>query len=122
MTRAPGTASVLLLALLASLGAAAVADAAAYAPGELLVKYRASASRARRAATESALAMRPLETLSSIGVVRMRLADGADVEETARRLSADPAIEYAEPDYEIRVASVPNDSLFDRMWNLHNTG
>lgn len=44
----------------------------------------------------------------------------AEVEALARRLSADPQVEYAEPDRIMRPLLTPNDSLYSEQWNFHS--
>jgi serine protease len=43
----------------------------------------------------------------------------ADVEAIARRLSADPEVEYAEADRPARPHLVPNDTLYGSQWHYH---
>jgi len=45
----------------------------------------------------------------------------ADVELIARRLAADPAVEYAEPDRIKYPLLVPNDTQYSNQWDLHNS-
>jgi serine protease len=44
----------------------------------------------------------------------------ADVEAIARRLSADPQVEYAEPDRILQPLLAPNDALYANQWNLRS--
>jgi subtilisin family serine protease len=37
-------------------------------------------------------------------------------------LDVDPRVEYAEPNYIVTVDALPDDSLFDQLWGLNNTG
>ncbi len=45
-----------------------------------------------------------------------------EVSAVIRRLKRDPAIRYAEPDYVMQAAGVPNDPKFALQWGLQNTG
>lgn len=45
-----------------------------------------------------------------------------EVSAVMRRLKHDPAIRYAEPDYVMQAAGVPNDPQFALQWGLQNTG
>src|SRR5437870_3780744 len=121
MSNRAAPAAPLLLALLCSLAGSAQGGAR-YAPGELLVKFRGTSSHATRTAAEGALRARVLHAFSSPGLEQLELPPGVGVEEAAARLRLDPSVEYAEPNYEIRAAAVPSDSLFMQMWSLHNTG
>lgn len=94
-----------------------------YHPSRLLVRYKARVATSTRQATlRAAAATRVL--------ARYRLVDGLElVEVSADRLDAslaafraDPNVRYAEPDYRIETAAIPNDALFDLQWGLHNTG
>lgn len=45
------------------------------------------------------------------------------VEDAVRRAKQDPRVEFAEPDYIVEAMdTVPNDTFFDQMWGLSNTG
>ena len=44
------------------------------------------------------------------------------VEEALNLIKDDPRIEYAEPNYIIHLAAVPNDTYFHLLWGMHNTG
>lgn len=37
-------------------------------------------------------------------------------------LSKHPAVEYAEPDYQLRVLGIPDDTRFAELWGMNNTG
>ena len=56
------------------------------------------------------------------GIYVVRLAKGVSVEQALQRASKDPRFEYAEPDYEIHEARMPDDSRFGELWGLLNTG
>lgn len=56
------------------------------------------------------------------GVIELDAAHEADLLDTARRLSAHPAVLYAQPDYVHHTQVIPNDTRFSDLWNLHNTG
>ena len=53
---------------------------------------------------------------------RWQLPGNADVLATAARLAALPGIAYAEPNYVVSTAALPNDPKFDELWGMHNTG
>jgi subtilisin family serine protease len=81
-------------------------DSAALAGG-VLVRYRASAEL-------------PALTLSaSSDVTRIETAD-EEVEELIETLQRDPEVEYAEPDYAIRPAALPEDPLIRDTGSFYN--
>lgn len=70
------------------------------------------------------VALRHLRAMSGDAQVltlptRMSLAE---VEALARKLAADPAVEYAEPDRRMFIALVPNDPLFNSQWHHEAPG
>jgi subtilisin family serine protease len=52
----------------------------------------------------------------------LELQEGVDVLEAIEELAADPSIEYAEPDYALTTAVIPNDQTFGQQWGMNNTG
>ena len=63
----------------------------------------------------------PGETASRLEIMRLR--SGVSVEEAVMRASADPRVEYAEPDYFVyREDTLPNDPYFRDMWGLSSFG
>ena len=51
----------------------------------------------------------------------IELDAGTDVPALCERLSADPAVEYALPDWRFRPDLVPNDPYYDESWGHNNT-
>jgi subtilisin family serine protease len=56
------------------------------------------------------------------GVYVLELQEGVDVQQAIEELAADPSIEYAEPDYVLTTAVIPNDLSFGQQWGMNNTG
>ncbi|HEY3215053.1 MAG TPA: S8 family serine peptidase, partial [Candidatus Eisenbacteria bacterium] len=90
-------------------------------PGELLVKFKPTASAAERASVMGQMHGRALRSFDFIGVEHWKL-EGTTVEQALSRLRNHPRIEYAEPNYELRADLVPNDPRFPEMYGLRNTG
>lgn len=108
------------------------AGVAEYRPDTVLVKMKDSASvlerggsnrgRSESVARRVGLQVRASEEFRRVGIQRLHVG-GADPREAARRLSAEPEVEYAEPDFVVRALEwVPNDTYFNRQWGLRNTG
>ncbi len=51
-------------------------------------------------------------------IYRLDLAPGTESTALIAALAADPAVEYAEPDYIAHAIAVPNDPLFPQQWGL----
>lgn len=82
-----------------------------FVPGDVLVRFRPeSAGKADSLAAQYGLER--AGRIRKIGVERLRLPAGGDVLDTVRRLSWDPNVLYAEPNYVARLALSPNDSLY----------
>jgi len=68
---------------------------------------------------------KPLRNLSGLEVKVFQIPPGANQTELLAHLGALrelEGVEYAYPDYKIRIANTPNDPDYGRLWGLHNTG
>jgi subtilisin family serine protease len=117
--------------------------APAFAPDRVLVKFRSTVRPAvgpkgvfttgqanldrvlrDQGVQEAAALLPPMSFLSSeddLGlsrIYRLQLPPGRDVLQAVAALSADPNVEYAEPDYIAQAAVVPNDPLLPGQWGL----
>ena len=88
--------------------------------GEVLVKYRDGRARAHHAAIETAADV-TAESLDGRGMHRIR-SRRLRTSELLSRLARDPGVEYAEPNYLVRLLAVPNDPSFASLWGLFNNG
>jgi subtilisin family serine protease len=94
-----------------------------FAPGEVLVKFRASVSRARENAVHGALSARVIQRIGGgLDIQHVRLPRGLAVSEAVRRYMANPAVEYAEPNYYRFPTFTPNDTSYTDLWAFNNTG
>jgi len=93
-----------------------------YVAGELLVKYK---PRVRAAASEyfrGRWGVSTLKAYQAIGAEHVKLPKGMTVEEALEIYQDDPDVEYAEPNYYRHATATPDDTFFDELWGLHNTG
>jgi serine protease len=91
-----------------------------YLPGEVLIKFRSGVSQAQQQAALTSLRSRPAANdLVWIGEIAL-LRDAADPDApfVARVLSAQPEVEFAEPNYLRRFNATPRDPSFGRQWNF----
>lgn len=96
---------------------------AKYVPGEVLVKFKTGTDTNRIRGLHNALGATKVKDISHIGVQHLRLPQSVSVEEAIEYYSTDPDVEYAEPNYIVkRAATIPNDSGFNNLWGLNNTG
>jgi subtilisin family serine protease len=88
--------------------AAAIPVGARYVPGEVVVSFRDARTGTRTAAQASAIAAavggHVVKASSRGGAAVVTAGPGGDVESLVRRLSADPRVRFAEPNY---IYSVP---------------
>jgi thermitase len=98
------------------------ADEQAFAPGRIIVKAEeeAPANAVESLNRENDASIE--ERLPVSGVEIVDLPRDLSVSEAVERYEASPNVEYAEPDFEVRLAATPNDPRFPSMYNLENTG
>ncbi|MCG8419421.1 MAG: S8 family serine peptidase [Proteobacteria bacterium] len=107
----------------------------AYAHDSVIVKFRSShsVSAFKRAMTDLGGSIEDVDRdgiydrFARIGAGELALLEldaSVTVEQALARLSKNPDVEYAEPNYLIHIteARFPNDASFDELWGLHNTG
>ena len=131
-----GLSGILGLLALTAPAAWAVDDGAAspdslVTTDRLIVKFRPGTVSAQAGAPErlgrvSALAGTALSRVRAMGggaeVLRLPFEMPlAEAEAVARRLAADPAVEYAEPDRKVRPVLDPDDPRFFEQWNFYDT-
>jgi len=92
-----------------------------YQPGVVLVKFKQPyAERVDRTlAAEMGLS---LQYRSRIGVYVTRVGTAETVPQAAARVSKDPRVVYAEPNYRIEFFNTPDDPRFAEQWGSDNTG
>ncbi|HVO83141.1 MAG TPA: S8 family serine peptidase [Syntrophobacteria bacterium] len=94
----------------------------AYAPGELLVKYKAALGAAAADHARHRWGVSTLRTFHDIGVHHVKLAADMTVEEALEIYRGDPEVEYVEPNYYRHVTATPDDTDYGVLWGLNNTG
>ncbi|HLG16148.1 MAG TPA: S8 family peptidase [Blastocatellia bacterium] len=103
----------------------------AYVDGEMLIEIKAGADVMNGSAIiageilpgRAATAERLSPAAQSAGLFLVKFDPAISVREAIQQAEADPRVEYAEPNYYLYpAATLPDDSFFDRMWGLMNTG
>ena len=111
-----------------------------YLPNSLIVKPKNSASASDIAALKAAMGVTQVTTASQSGIQIWKTSSG-NVEQLISNNINNPAVEYMEPDYIIKLPAVPttsptqqnlatttpqttppNDPDFSKLWGLENTG
>ncbi|MEX2534818.1 MAG: S8 family serine peptidase [Trueperaceae bacterium] len=104
--------------------------AGAFVPGEVLVGYRRpegefsglSARLALEAQAGMVRADHELRLLSTSAAAGFERVATEDPPATAKRLAADPRVEFAHPNYYVRPLTLPNDPCYFDQWNIQGFG
>jgi subtilisin family serine protease len=92
----------------------------AYAPGELLVKYKPGLPVAAENYARQGWGVSTLRTFRDIGVHHVKLAADMTLEEAIELYRSDPDVEYVEPNYYRHIAVIPNDTDYGFLWGLND--
>jgi len=104
----------------------ATGEAAEFVPGQIIVRFNPGANRAEIAQEHRA---KHKEDMRLERTEIMEVPVGEEIA-TAARMSRNPNVEFAEPDWILKVGpcevsatcTLPNGSFFHYKWDLHNTG
>jgi subtilisin family serine protease len=91
-------------------------------PGEIIVRYDASASPSVRRQLAAGVEARGVRKLRLPRTELVKLPAGANVEQTIAELEQQPGVLSAEPNLRVRALTTPDDSYFGSLWGLNNTG
>lgn len=98
---------------------------AQYAPGELLVRFKNGMLENRRQEVQKIHERQGCQVkkeFSPLGIQVLKIASKRSAKETIAAYRRDPNVEFAEPNYIVHAAGIPNDPSFPLLWGLHNTG
>ena len=99
-----------------------------YAEGEVLVKFKKGIDLdgVKKFASARELKLKKhfklLSQKKGQQIVLLQSAGTADAKVLARALSANPNVVYATPNYRRKLAATPNDTYYNKLWGMHNTG
>lgn len=97
----------------------------AHQAGELLVKFRDGVSAASQDSLRRGMGAQKVDTLRGGRgeLALMRLPIGTDMASAVRILSANPAVEYAEPNWIYTHTAVSNDPLYTNgsLWGMYSS-
>jgi subtilisin family serine protease len=94
----------------------------AYAGDRIILKFKSEAHDAAKSGLHTALGAQKIERLDCIDAEVFRLQPGMSVEAAIAAALQDPEVEYAEPDYELRIARLPNDPRLNELYAIQNHG
>jgi subtilisin family serine protease len=104
--------------------------AAAWADGEILVQFAASASAAARAQVRGLVQGRAIEAIqtkamgqNTVGVLeRVAIGRGLGVQQAIQRLQNRPGVVFAEPNWKLSTSAISNDPYYTtsgRLWGMY---
>jgi len=94
-----------------------------FAKNRIIVKFRKEINTSEVSVLMSSLGLVRDREFSRIGITSLNVLSGQSVTELVKELNKnDKLIEFAEPDYRHRAAVLPDDTSFNSLWGLNNTG
>lgn len=93
-----------------------------FAPGEIIVRLEGPASAADLREINRQNGASVEENLPRSAVSVVDLPRDLTVSEAIRAYENSPDVAYAEPNFRLRPAAVPNDPGYDQLWGLDNKG
>jgi subtilisin family serine protease len=98
----------------------------AHEAGELLVKFRDGSTAAQQTAIRQGLGAEKLDTVRGGNakkgeVALLRLPAGKDMAATVRALSANPAVDFVEPNWTYQTSATSNDTYYTNgsLWGMY---
>ncbi|ACY17230.1 S8 family peptidase [Haliangium ochraceum] len=97
--------------------------ALAYAPGEILVRFKRDAAFSVQESLHAALGTEVVHGYRFVpGLQAVALPPALAVEDALAAFKSDPSVLYAEPNLIYELDAVPNDTRFGELFGLNNTG
>jgi hypothetical protein len=94
-----------------------------YRANKVIVRFKPGISTAGMQSIHSQIHANSVSNSNIVDRLQfVELPAGLSVDQAIRLYRADPDVLYAEPDYIVRTAVVPNDPFFGTQWDLQNTG
>ena len=98
-------------------------DRPAYRPGELIVRFKASADRERASDVIVALGSGVVRSARYVpGLHVVTVPPGMTLQQAIAAYAGRPDVQYAEPNYLDYPFFIPNDPRFDEQWHLQKIG
>jgi subtilisin family serine protease/uncharacterized protein YkwD len=91
-----------------------------FAPKSVVVRFDPDATAAERSRLLDSIGGRVARELPVAETVVVRLSGDVSVRDARRRLESSAAVGYAEPDYLVSAAEVPNDPRYSDLWALRS--
>lgn len=92
-----------------------------YMPREILVKFKPGTAKENIAALQSVSGAKEMKRNKASKVRRIKFPPDISVKDAITLYETNPMVEYAEPNYIIKLCSMPNDPRMDLLWAMNNT-
>ena len=93
-----------------------------FVPGEVIVRFEPGSPASGRAAARVEAQGTVKRDLLLPRTQLLKIPPGRTVQQVIERLEANPNVTYAEPNFLVQLAGVPDDPDFGELWGLNNTG
>ena len=113
-------AGLLVLPAAGALGRNSVATSPPVVPNELIVGFKSSVPAAQQAAAVQQAGASQRQRFDQIDAVLIRVSGAQD--QVAKALLNDPRVRYVEPNHIVSIAATPNDTRYNELWGMNNTG
>ncbi len=112
---------LLAVTLACSVAQAGIVPGYEYIPGEIIVKFNDGVATKDKTDIRSLYDGEKVKDFKYISAEQWTLKS-QDIESAIQRLEADPRVEYAQPNYVLYALEIPNDTRFNDLWGMNNTG
>ena len=102
-------------------GPGPAAPAYPHDPDRILVAFDPGTAADARRSVHAQQGGRVENTFAHLNLDVVRIPEGTTPEQAIARYDRNPNVAYAQPNWEASLLSVPNDTLFEDQWGLHNT-
>lgn len=93
-----------------------------YKNDEILVKFKSNVPTNSKLKINQKINAKRVRRFKRIKVEQIKLPKDISVEEAIKFYENKKEVEYAEPNYRRTLQATPNDTSFNSLWGLHNTG
>jgi thermitase len=95
----------------------------AFVEGEILIKFKPGVDVSQQQQIASAFAVKPQQPFGKQKrMMHLILPKGQSVQQAIATYQADPAVEYAQPNYIYHATAIPDDLDYGQLWGLKNIG
>ncbi len=93
-----------------------------YLPGEILIKFKDGTSSIRTNLLHENINAKKIGEFRHLKIQHIKLPEETSIEDALEYYRSYPDVEFAEPNYIVRIAAIPDDPGYNKQWGLNNTG